>query len=647
MESPATTDTINSEAATEATAEGPKASESSETLTVDVSAEQNEALTIELETLRRLASEKEAAEKELVERYTQLEEKHQETLDTIEELKTEVAKAKYADPPSPRSAATPVIRRKSSQNVMIIDRAHRSFAALRNIATESFEQDPDKMQNFEVYLNSAMHELHMRSERIQELEADVAEAKKEMETKMTIISGLTRERSSLKSSPMDISVVATVRDQLEQNEQQFKAMQEGYATREKGLRAELEALRVSVQEAAATKTSSATKNLNGEIPVQNTEVVTTQENKISQLEAELSNWESKHQHALETLQTTEKQMKEAIDVLEVELSSIKAKFAESQDKEAEAKEAAAQHEKIVALLRIEIDEYKAVIDTHNTKVSELEQAHAATKNQLVDISQARELATVEIDNHKDLVNRLETQIAEHEKALKSHEQNLQGLRADHARQIEEVHTASKQDYDAQLNILMAEHAENIKLLESDAAEAHNELTKVVHQVAGVLGVEVAVDTLSDRIEELIAHQNILSAEQQRGTELESHINELSTINNTIMRDLEAVKSTLNDMLHGDGNDFKSPYPSVPEQLSIVRKKMTDLENKNKKQSRIVEELEDQLQTNFDQAQITNNRLSTLQTERNAQIEEAYTAKMKAEIELEAIRQEMAVLQVIL
>ncbi|KAJ3565485.1 hypothetical protein NPX13_g7487 [Xylaria arbuscula] len=648
MESPATTDTTDTEGPNETAIEGPKASESSETLTVDTSVKENEALAEELDQLRLLASEKEAAEKELAERYAQLEEQHQETLDVVEELKTEIAKARYAEPPSPRTAATPVIRRKSSQNVMIIDRAHRSFAALRNIAAENFEQDPDTMQNFEVYLNSAMHELHARSERIQELEADVANAKKEMETKMTIISGLTRERSSLKSSPMDISVVATMRDQLEQNEQQFKIVQEGYATREKELRAEIEALRVAAQKATGNTTTSEPEIPNGEVPAQDSALVDTQESKISQLEAELANWESKHQGALEAMQLTEKQMKETIQTLESELSALNIKFAEAQDMEskigAEAKAAATQHESMVSLLRAEIDEYKSIVEKHDAKVAELEQAHLTANNQLTNESQARELAAAEANSHKELVSQLEARIAEHETSLKSHEQNLQELQAEHSRQVDAIHASSKQEYDAQLNILMAEHAENIKLLESDAAEAHGELAKVVGQIAEALGHEVTIDTLSERIEELVAYQSELRAEQQRSIEVEAHMNELSTINNTIMRDLEAVKSTLNDMLHVDGSDLKSPYPSVPEQLSALRKKMTDLDNKNKKQSRIVEELEDQLQTNFDQAQITNNRLSTLQTERNAQIEEAHAAKMKAEGDLEAIRQEMAILQ---
>ena len=118
---------------------------------------------------------------------------------------------------------------------MIIDKAHRAFASLRNIGSENFEAEPDVMANFELNLNTAMHELHARSERVQELEADITAVKKEMETKMTIISGLTRERSSMKSSPMDMSVVSTMRDQLMQSESQMRLLRETHAAREKEL----------------------------------------------------------------------------------------------------------------------------------------------------------------------------------------------------------------------------------------------------------------------------------------------------------------------------------------------------------------------------------------------------------------------------
>ncbi|KAI1412322.1 kinesin-domain-containing protein [Hypoxylon sp. FL1857] len=625
--------------------EPPKTSESRETLVAETASNDNsEALAAELERLKVLADEKQAAEKELAEKYAQLEEKHQETLDIVEELKTEVAKAKHMEPPSPRTA-TPVIRRKSSQNVMIIDRAHRSFATLRNIAAEHFEEQPDIMQNFDLNLNAAMHELHARSERIQELEADVATAKKEMETKMTIISGLTRERSSLKSSPMDISMVATMRDQLERNEQQLKEMKEAHTAREKELVAELKALRASVNAAAEVRSTSPAQTQDRSS--QEGELRVAQDEKIAHLEAELSSWEAKHQATLDAMQAAEEQMKKTISDLEAEVATANAKLNESREQgktDEESKAAEIKHQNLVTALRSEIDEFKAIIDSNANKVAELEQAHALAKEQLEEASKARDIASAESRGYQELVERLEYQIAEHEKSLKAHEESLVQLHDDYAKEIEAIQSSSRAEYDAQVNELMLEHAENVKLLESDIVEARDELMKVATQVAFALGLEVSVDKISERIEDLIADQKALAIEQQKSTELESHIEELSAINNTIMRDLEAVKSSLNDMLHPDGEGIKSPYPTVAEQLAAVKKRMHDLENKNKKHSRLVEELEDQLQTNYDQAQITNNRLSTLQTERNTQLEEANAARLKAQAELEAVREEMAALQ---
>ncbi|KAI0112763.1 kinesin-domain-containing protein [Hypoxylon sp. NC0597] len=624
----------------------PKSSESRETLVAETASnDHSEALAAELERLKALADEKQAAEKELAEKYAQLEEKHQETLDMVEELKTEVAKAKHMEPPSPRTA-TPVIRRKSSQNMLVIDRAHRSFATLRNLAAENFEEQPDIMQNFNLNLNTAMHELHVRSERIQELEAEIATAKKEMETKMTIISGLTRERSSLKSSPMDMSMVGSLREQLERNEQQLQEMKEAHTTREKELVAELEALRASVNatsEAQATPTAQTQDRSS-----QENDLRVTQEEKIAHLEAELSSWESKHQATLDAMQAAEEQMKKTISDLESEVASVNAKLNDSREQgktDEESKAAEIKHQDLVTALRSEIDEYKALVDSNATKVAELEEAHALAKEQLEEASKARDIASAESRGYQELVELLENQIAEHEKSLKAHEESLAQLHDDHAKEIDAIRATSKAEYDAQINELMLEHAENVKLLESDIAEARDELMKVATQVAFALGLEVSVDKISERIEDLIADQKALAIEQQKSTELENHIDELSAINNTIMRDLEAVKSSLNDMLHPDGEGMKSPYPSVVEQLAAVKKRINDLENKNKKHSRLVEELEDQLQTNYDQAQITNNRLSTLQTEQTRQLEEANAARLKAQAELEAVREEMAALQV--
>ena len=620
MDSPATMELSDAETL------GPKKKEHAHAHT-------NGDVAVELERLRLLAARKEAAEKELAQRYSQLEHQHHETLDLVEELKTEVAKAQAAEASSPRTSA-PVIRRKSSQNVMVIDRAHRSFASLRNIASENFESDPDVMQNFELNLNAAMHELHARSERIQELEADVASAKKEMETKMTIISGLTRERSSLKGAPVDISVVSTLRDQLEKNEKQLKKLQDSHASREKALQAELESLRVQVEGTrSADGSSGATEGQKQ-----------AHDKKIQELETELAHWEGKHHAALESMRTTESDMKKQVEELEAQLASVNSRLAESGPTPDDAQDIKAKHQNLVKFLRDEIDEYKAIINSNTTKLAELETGHSSAREQLGAVAKARDQAQADARAHKELVAQLERQIAEHEEALKDHQQGLEELQATHQRNVDEIKASSKKEYDDQLQVLMSEHAENIKILESDLTEAREDLMKVATQVAFALGLDVSVEKITERIEDLIADQKALTAEQEGKKDHQRQVDELTALSEAAARDLEAFKTELAALLASIGEHLKVSRP-VPEQVSVVKKKLADLESKNKKNSRLIDELEEQLQSSFDQAQSTNNRLSTLQSERHSQLEEATVAKSRLQTELDSIKEEYAALQV--
>ncbi|KAJ9144825.1 Kinesin-domain-containing protein [Coniochaeta hoffmannii] len=613
-------------------------------------------LTHELHRLKAIAAAKEVAERELADKYAQLEAKHHETLDIVEELKTEVAKAQAAtnEASSPRGTP-PVIRRKSSQNVMIIDRAHRSFASLRNIAAENFEGQPDVMQNFELNLNAAMHELHARSERIQELEADVATAKKEMETKMTIISGLTRERSSLKASPMDMAVVSSLREQLEKNEKQLKHMQEAHAAREKELEAQLEELRQAMKQAPSQAEDGEASE---DLPEQ-----ASTDKRVAELEAELVAWESKHQEALESMRSTETEMKRTIEELEAQVAQLSQSKDDEAGADVEGAEEKAKQETLITFLRSEIDEYKAIINSNATKVSEVEQQHAQTKALLEFATRDRDQATSELDGHKELVQKLEAQIFNHEEAIKTHQASLDELQANHAKELEELRAqhdmaiddihadhakeidaikdAAKQEYESQLATLTSEHNKNLRSLEAELTEAREDLMKVATQVAFALGLDVSVERISERIQDLINDQQELAQEQKKRAELQTHVGDLTSINDTIMKDLEVVKTSLGELL---GNQTNAPVSSVSEQLAVVKKRMRDLENKNKKNSRLVEELEDQLQNNFDQVQITNNRLSTLQSEKSAQLDEANAARKRLQSELDTIKEEYASLQ---
>jgi kinesin family protein 4/21/27 len=648
----------------------------------------NDGLEAELCRLKSIAAAKEAAERELAEKYTQLAMQHQDTLDMVEELKTEVAKAQSANVEASSSrSSTPVIRRKSGQNVMIIDRAHRSFASLRNIAAESFEGQPDVMQNFELNLNAAMHELHARSERIQELEADVAAAKREMETKMTIISGLTRERSSLRASPTDMAVVSSLRQELEMSEKQFQMMQEAHALRERELEAQLEELRETLKQTPTAVNGHAEEGVASagpDIPHQQEAT----EPKIAELTAELANWESKHQAVLESMSSTEEEMKKTIEQLEAQVTEL----SKSEDKSSTGEAAQVQvsntkQENLIGMLRNEIDEYKAIINSNATKVNEIEQQHNEMKASLESATRDRDMTKSELETHKALVRDLEDQIAKHEETIRNHQANLQVIHANHLQQVDELaanhesalnelmakhikevrdledqhtemidqiqthHSAEydvvkanlKHEHQVQLTKALSDHEEVRQALEAELMEVREDLMKVATQVAFALGLDVSMEKLSKRIDDLVSDQKELAQEQKKRAELQNHVSDLTSINDTVMKDLEEVRAALRE-LAGD-SDSKAPTASLSEQLSVVTKKVKDLENRNTKNSRLVEELEDQLQHNFDQVQMTNNRLSTLQTERTQQLEEANAARNRLQAELDALKEEYNSLQV--
>jgi kinesin family protein 4/21/27 len=592
----------------------------------------DETIAAEVENLRKLAEEKEQAQKLLAEKYAELEEKHMDALDMVEELKTEVTKAKMNEAQSPR-ASTPVIRRKSSQNVMMVDKAHRAFASLRNIATENFDTSPDTMQNFELNLNTAMHELHSRSERVQELEADLAANKKELNDKMQMISGLTRERSSMKSSPMDMSVISTMRDQLLQSENQMMVLRETHSAREKELVAEIEGLRASIDAHAASSNEDKTM---GEREDQKE----IQDKKIADLEAELANWEGRHTTALKSMEKSEKHLLATIADLEQQMSTRK------DEHRSQVTDNESQND-LVSTLQKEIDEHKASVAANAARVAELEQSHASVREQLDEVAKSRDVANAEAEGHKSLVAKLEQQISEHESVVKAHQDGLDLLHANHAKAIEEIKASSQSEHEAQLLELTSKHQQNVDALQVELAEARDDLTKIATQVAFGLGLDVSTEKLQDRISDLLADQKALADEQKKTGDMEKNVTELSSINDTVMKELETVKAELAALLiqTDDGAKLKAEHTTVSEQLAALKKEMSDLETKNRKNSRLVDELEEQLATNYDQHQMANNRLSTLQTERNAQLDEANANAARAQTELDAIKEEYANLQV--
>lgn len=573
------------------------------------------AMVAEVEDLKKLAAEKD-------EKCAKLEEELLESQDLVEELKSEVSKAKM-NMESPTRVTSPMIRRKSSQNVMIIDRAHRSFASLRNIATENFESNPDVMQAFEVNLNSAMHELHARSERVQELEADIASVKKEMETKATIITGLTRERSSMQSSPLDISVVASMRDQLLQNENQMRLLQETSKSREQALTSEVTDLKTVLQ---AHKTSHHEKSVSEDLRE-------IQDKKIANLQAELTGWEERHQQALLSMEQSEKHLLATISDMEKQMTTMSGTEEGSQE--------------LVKSLQRQIDEHKTTAAASIGRVAELEQTHAVTLQHLSMATQSHEGVAADIERQKALVHNLEQQLAVHENMVKSHQDGLELLQANHAQSIAVMQAEHQKQEEARVQELIEQHASALSAVQEELVEARDELSKIATQVAFALAVDVSTEKLPERIDSLITDRKLLSEEQAKRSELETHVHELASINETLVKDLAHVKTELADLVKdsSDAAMAEGEKAALADQLLVLRTKMSSLETKNKKNSRLVSELEDQLASNFDQHQLANNRLSSLQTERDSRLEESNAAQVRVQMELDTVKQELAALQV--
>ncbi|EOD47120.1 putative kinesin family protein [Neofusicoccum parvum UCRNP2] len=595
----------------------------------------DDALAQEMEKLKKLHAEKEENMAELAQRYAQLEKDHQETLKYVDDLKVDMQRAvQLARPDSPTAH---VIRRKSSQNIVAVDRANRSFATLRNIALDHLEDEPETIQIFETNLNTIMTDLHTAKERVVALEADMAQVRKEMEGKMTIISGLTRERSSLKSSPLDISVVAQMREQLLESEAQVKHMQESHAAREDELLEQIESLRTALgaprSPSIRISNSGDTQEPSSEMPGGFAETPapgTSRElgddlaqddatqQQIAVLQREVVQWQTKYDSTITSMRASETELQSTIKELEAALRIAEERVGHS--------DAAAAD---VEALKREIDDHKAAAAASASRLAELEESHAKILRQVDEETGDRDLTVKELNAHRGLVANLERQLEEHKAAVALHQQGLDTLRESHAQEMDEANS--------RLEAQLAEHQQAAAALQEQLSKieiehraelerSHQDMVTLVQGISAALNEETDATKVQGHIEALV---------QERKDLLEKH--ESATAELATARDeLEKARAHATDLENKVG------------QLKLINeetlKELEKISDKERKSSRLVEELEDQLNSNYDQHQAANNRLSALQTERQSQLEEAFAAKIDMEKELEDSKKKVADLE---
>ncbi|KAF2632241.1 kinesin [Macroventuria anomochaeta] len=544
----------------------------------------------ELQSLKTLHAEKEQRVAELKRDYSDLQEQHQDALDYVEELKSEVSKAQLTARPS--SPSVHMIRRKSSQALLSNDRSNRAVNSLRSLALDKLDEEPALA--FENNLSAIMTELNTRSERVQELESEVGSVRKEMEAKMTLISGLTKERSSLKtSSPLDIAIVATMQDQIRQNEEQMKELKNSHAQRELELREQVALLTASARSPESSEEALSARQLPdaAEHDANVTDDATRHRQLIS-LTNEAAQWQSKHLEAIEATKASEKQHLSTVRELESAMEQLQANH--------------------TARLN-ELEDTRGA-EANAARLAELEQSHANIIKQVEEDSEARALTEKELDTHKSLVANLENQIEEHKAAIDYHEQGMDSLQKSHAAELEKLTSE------------LTTHKESNAVLQTDLSRAKEELENLLQGVSIALNQEIAVGQVQSQVESLVEARKSLTARMDQALDdLQAARLELADATKTI------------DTLKENMKKFEVLNAETIEELERVSEK-------EQKSSRLVQELEDQLNQNWDQHEATNNRLSALQTERSRELQDVIVHREQLEKDVEDSRAKIALLE---
>ncbi|KAK2855738.1 hypothetical protein FQN49_004890 [Arthroderma sp. PD_2] len=591
----------------------------------------------ESETVKRLIAEHQQAMEAVTLKYSELQMEHDDSLSLVESLKDEVTKFKNAAASSPPHTPN-VIRRMTSQSMMTVDRAHRNLSALRIQAAEEFESRPETLQSFDQKIESALRELNSRMERIQALESENKNVKKEMETKATIISGLTRERSSLQAvSPVDMTVVSQMRDQVVNIETQMAEMKDQHDARELELANEIKSINALVDEHKA------------ELKARQEEIETHK--------AAADEWQGKHRMATEELlvvqdrlQASEKQVHATIAELEASLACVDAMRKErSEGGDRSITDTAAnadalekersQHEELVDSLKREIDCHKATIGAHLAKISALESDHADSRAVLDDkVGTEDELAS-----HRSRAAELSRDIDVHKSTVEAQRSELETLQVAHKREITELEAKTKAAVEAQYESQLAEkaaaHESALEELRAELTRSKDESSQILKTITTLLKTQTPVTsfTLQDQLQDILSQKDQFadkySTLMDTNDDLSRQLDVKQSTHSTLEKQVVELKNKANAH-EMKVNELALLVATHEEAIAAKEAIIEEIKIEKDKSVRLVEELEEQITSSFDQH---HNRLSVIQAEKSLALEEAKAKIALHDKEIETYR----------
>lgn len=589
----------------------------------------------EINHLKRVHDEKDKDIVALKDRYTELHELHAQTLDVVEDLKTEIQRSKLRSPTSPTKPSS-VVRRKGSQNILMLDRAHRSLACLKNIAAENLEDKPDTMQNFEINLNAIMQELHERAERVQVVQAELAKLKKEMEAKSTMISGLTRERSSLSSSPVDISVMSSIHEQLMQYESQVKMLQGTHAAREQELLDQIDYLKRSLDD-QMQHSKSAMPGFFPETPAllenQQSDAkqlgATSSSAEVERLRDQVSEWQSKHQAVVESMQASEKKFMSTVGGLETAMASVEAMQSKNSETQAAATAASERSQQMQhnESLQQELREHQSTIQTYRGKVADLERLQLAAREQLQENARYKAFTEAQISSHHSQMEQLEQMVLEHQSNVDFHKHGLRSLHDSHAKEMEAMRSRLQTEYTTEKEARIAQSTREHEQRHEEHKAESEELLR---------NSNVQLSEATEKRDRLEREHRVL---EQEFHSLSSKLTGAEDVLHARSEELQAAQKRIEDL----SSALTEATSALEEYKKIAEQKASELEKvvvDKEKAVRLVDELEDQLSTTYDQHRATSSRLSVLSQNRDQALVDAHSARARLEDEIEVYRNKL-------
>jgi len=593
----------------------------------------------EIERLQGLLVQHERNMSEVTDQYAQLQAEHKDTLNTVEKLKSQIQRSRPGSPGTPS-----MLRRMTSLGATTVDRGQRSIVSLRNLIAEDLETKPDRLESAEIHLTAAHNEFQARMERIQALEAEVKNAKKEMELKSTIISGLTRERTSIKAgTPVDLNMVSQLRDQLIQKETELKSLHEGYARREQDLQEQIERLSSEKPQQESTTTSSTEH----------------EDDKLTSLREELAELTAKHQVVQRSAEATDKKLATANAELEAALASVETLKAQQTAREGDddaafdraAAATAMQNERenyqqLVADLKRELEGQRSAHAAQSEKITELQERHASLSKDAQSHSDRVKAYQEEISGLKSELARLQDTIQEAESTIEAHRHEVKSLREAHATEVEEmklVHAGHLAGYDDQIADMSSKHEKLVATYKADLEHALSTVQKVVENAQKALGHPTTADMLASHIQDLVEEKRHIAEANTRlnGTnaELERQIDGRQSLQELEeqVASASAKISNYQETIRSLANEIGNHEETIRDQGSTIKKHEATIESmkvEKDKKALLIEELEQQLQNSFDQH---HNRVSVIQAQGNQALVEAQQKILALERDLDQRR----------